>query len=124
MIHARMSPTLQVIHTLAALAWADGEIGEEEAATLRRFIASFSLSDEDRAKAASWLDTSVELDTSGIAELPEGRKLAMYQVAARMAVADEDIGESERATLERLREALGLSEDTAAEIEAELPRHD
>jgi uncharacterized membrane protein YebE (DUF533 family) len=118
------SPTLHVIHTLAALAWADGQIGEEEAATLRRFIASFSLSDADRAAATGWLESRVELDTSGIAELPEGRKLAMYQVAARMAVADDEIGDSERATLERLREALGLSEDAAAEIESELPRHD
>jgi uncharacterized membrane protein YebE (DUF533 family) len=118
------SPTLQVIHTLAALAWADGQIGEEEAATLRRFLVAFSLSDEDRATAASWLESPVELDTTGIAELPEGRKLAMYQVAARMAAADDEIGESERATLERLREALGLSEEAAAEIEAELPRHD
>ena len=116
MIHARMSPTLQVIHTLAALAWADGEIGEEEAATLRRFIASFSLSDEDRAKAASWLDTSVELDTSGIAELPEGRKLAMYQVAARMAVADEDIGESERSSKMAAAGCFERSDDIDADV--------
>ncbi|MFV8753761.1 DUF533 domain-containing protein [Nannocystaceae bacterium ST9] len=119
-----MSPTLQVIHTLAALAWADGQIGDEEAATLHRFIASFSLSDADRSTAANWLAAPVELDTTGIAELPEGRKLAMYQVAARMAVADDEVGESERATLERLREALGLGVDVAAEIESELPRHD
>lgn len=118
------SPTLQVIHTLAALAWADGQLGDEEAATLRRFIASFSLSDADRASATSWLESPVELDTADIAELPEGRKLAMYQVAARMAVADDEVGEAERATLERLREALGLSLDAAAEIESELPRHD
>ncbi len=119
-----MSPVLQVIHTLAALAWADGQLGPDEAATLRRFIDSFSLSETERASAETWLGSAVELDTAGIAELPEGRKLAMYQVAARMAVADDEVGEAERATLERLREALGLSEDAAAEIESELPRHD
>lgn len=119
-----MSPALQVIHTLAALAWADGSIGDEEAATLRRFIAAFSLSDTDKAAAQGFLDAPVGLDTAGIAELPEGRKLAMYQVACRMAVADDEVGEAERATLERLREALGLSLDAAAEIESELPRHD
>jgi uncharacterized tellurite resistance protein B-like protein len=118
------SPTLQVIHMLAALAWADGQIGEEEAAQLRRFIATFSLSDADRATATSWLETKVELDTTGIAELPEGRKLAMYQVAARMAAADYEIADTERALLERLREALGLSEDATAEIESDLPHHD
>ncbi len=119
-----MSPALQVIHTLAALAWADGRLEDEEAATLRRFIAAFSLSDADRATANAYLALPVELDTAGIAELPPGRKLAMYQVACRMAVADDEIGEAERATLERLREALGMSLDEAAEIESELPRHD
>lgn len=119
-----MSPALQVIHTLAALAWADGRLEDEEAATLRRFIRAFSLSGVDHATANGFLTTPVELDTAGIAELPTSRKLAMYQVALRMAVADGEIGEAERATLERLREALGMTLDEAAEIESELPRHD
>ena len=52
-----------------------------------------------------------------------GRVPAGAGPAARVG-AEEEIGEAERATLERLREALGLSLDEAVEIESELPRHD
>ncbi len=118
------SPILQVLHTLAALAWADGVLTDEEAESLRRFLGTFSLSESELAIAQSWLTTPVELDTSDLASLPEGRRLGMYQVAVRMAAADGEIGDAERAMLENLREALGLDEQTANDIEAELPTHD
>jgi uncharacterized membrane protein YebE (DUF533 family) len=112
-----------MLRLLAALSWSDGSLGEDEAAALQRLIDASDLDDDERATARGWLAASVDLDTDHIASLSENQRLASYQAALRMAVADDQILPAERAFLDRVRDALGLSPGQASELEAELPKH-
>ena len=113
-----------MLRLLAAVAWADGELAASEAAALSRLTGAADLDADERAAAQAWLTSPVELDSVDVAGLSENQRLASYQAAVRMALSDEQLAEAERAFLDRVRGALGLSAEQGAEIEAEMPRHD
>jgi uncharacterized membrane protein YebE (DUF533 family) len=113
-----------MIRLLAAVSWADGELADNEAATIERLINSANLDDDERAKARSWLAAPVDLDPADVGALNMNQRLATYQGAVRIALSDEVIADEERVLLDRIRDALGLSAEQALEIEAEMPRHD
>ena len=111
-----------MLRLLAALSWSDGSLGEDEAASLGRLIDASELDDDERAQARAWLAAPVELDTDQIASLSENQRLASYQAALRMALADDQVVDAERAFLDSVRDALGLSAEQALELEGELPK--
>jgi uncharacterized membrane protein YebE (DUF533 family) len=115
------SQFLTVIRIWAAMAWADGVLAEAEASALRRLISGAQLDDEEGAKARSWLEQRIELTDEGLAELSPDAKNGIYRAACRMAALDRDIAQSEKSMLVKLRDALGLSLDSAREIEAGVP---
>ena len=113
-----------MLRLLAAVGWADGELAESEAAALERMINASDLDDDERATARTWLSAAVELDTAAVEGLNDNQRLMTYQAALRMAMSDDEFAESERAFLGRVREALGLSEAQASELEAEMPKYE
>lgn len=113
---SRENPPLAVIKIWAAMAWADGTIAPAESDTLLRLIDAAGLSPEDSERAASWLQTPVELDASSVAGLAENTRRGIYRVAAKLAAIDNHIDEGELALLERLRGLLGISADEASRI--------
>src|SRR5678815_5036676 len=107
------SQYLSVIRIWAALAWADGVIAESEAAAMRRLIESADLTDPERSTALGWLEEKVDLDTGSMASLSEEARHGIFRAAARLAAVDLEVAEEELDFLGRLREGLGIDEDTA-----------
>ncbi len=115
------SQFLTVIRIWAAMAWADGVLAEAEASALRRLISGAQLDEEEGTLARSWLEAKVDLDGEGLSELTSDARSGIYRAACRVAALDRDVAQSERSLLVKLRDALGLSLDSAREIEASVP---
>ncbi len=115
------SQILSVIRMWAAVAWADGLLAEAEAESLRRLIRSADLSSEERAEALQTLEGEVKLPATYLTSLDADARRGIYRAACRMAVVDHVFHASERMTLDKLRGLLGVPEDVAREIEADLP---
>jgi uncharacterized tellurite resistance protein B-like protein len=113
-----------MLRLLAAVSWSDGELSEDEAANLERLIKAADLDDAERSEARAWLTTGVELGAIDIGALSVNQRLATYQAAVRIALTDQQLDDAERSFLDRVREALGIDAEQAAEIEADMPRHD
>lgn len=115
------SQILSVIRMWAAIAWADGVLAEAEAEGLRRLIRAADLTGDERAAAASLLETEVQLPETYLTALsPESRR-GIYRAACRMAVVDHVFDDAERAMLARLRDLLAIPSEIAQEIEADVP---
>lgn len=115
------SQILSVIRMWAAVAWADGVLAESEAESLRRLIRSAELSADERALALQTLDSEVRLPGAYLTNLAPDARRGIYRAACRMAIVDHVFHASERMILDKLRGLLGVPEDVAREIEAELP---
>ncbi|HEY0484473.1 MAG TPA: DUF533 domain-containing protein [Kofleriaceae bacterium] len=115
------SQILSVIRMWAAVAWADGVMSETEADSLGRLIRTADLTDGERAGARAFLETRTELPQTYLTNLtPEARR-GIYRAACRMAVVDHVFSVTERALLDRLRNLLGIPDDVAHELEADVP---
>jgi uncharacterized membrane protein YebE (DUF533 family) len=115
------SQILSVIRMWAAVAWADGVMSETEADSLGRLIRTADLTDDERAGARAFLQIRTELPQTYLTNLtPEARR-GIYRAACRMAVVDHVFSVTERALLDRLRNLLGIPDDVAHEIEADVP---
>src|SRR5687767_14720050 len=115
------SQILSVIRVWAAVAWADGMLAEAEAEGMRRLIRTADLTNDERAAAMAMLDTRVELTEMYLDNLnPESRR-GIYRAACRMAVVDHVFAHAERKLLDRLQSVLGIPQDIAKEIEADVP---
>jgi uncharacterized membrane protein YebE (DUF533 family) len=114
------SPTLTVIRMWAAVAWADGVIAAAEADGFRRLIDASSLSDEERAIARGFLLEKVDLEGS-LKNLSNDARGGIYRAACRMALADNDVAESEQVLLDRLRNKLEIPLELAQQIEQQVP---
>ncbi len=114
------SPTLTVIRMWAAVAWADGVIAAAEADGFRRLIDASSLNDEERAIARGFLLEKVDLEGS-LKNLSNDARGGIYRAACRMALADNDVAESEQVLLDRLRNKLEIPLELAQQIEQQVP---
>jgi uncharacterized tellurite resistance protein B-like protein len=115
------SQVLTVIRMWAAVAWADGLLAEAEAEGLRRLIRTAELSDDERAAALEFLETTTTLPDSYLTNLTVEARRGVYRAACRMAIVDHEFANSEQRQLRRLRELLGIPDDIALEIEADVP---
>ena len=115
------SQILSVIKVWAAVAWADGVLAESEAEGLRRLVRTADLTPDERTTAVGFLDAKVELPQLYLKNLnPESRR-GIYRAACRMAVVDHVFAHAERKMLDRLQSTLGIPQDIAQEIEADVP---
>jgi tellurite resistance protein len=115
------SQILSVIRMWAAVAWADGVMSETEGESLSRLIRTADLTDDERAGARQFLAAKTELPETYLTNLTPEAKRGVYRAACRMAVVDHVFSVTERALLDRLRKLLGLTPETALELEAEVP---
>jgi uncharacterized tellurite resistance protein B-like protein len=111
------NPYVSVIKVWAAMVWADDVVTPHEAKAMRRLISSSDLTDTEKATAFGFLEKKVELDTTALAHLPAAEREGVYRAAVQLSAVDDDIADSEIDFLERLRDGLGLDEETAERIE-------
>lgn len=111
---------LEVIRVWAGLAWADDVIAPEEAAAMKKLIASANLDDGEQAIAMGYLDSKVELEPTSLTALNENARLGIYKAAARLAMVDREFSPEERSFLDRLRGGLDISADVAGKIESDV----
>jgi|ERR1043165_5243131 uncharacterized membrane protein YebE (DUF533 family) len=115
------SQILSVIRVWAAVAWADGMLAESEAEGMRRLIRTADLTNDERQAATAFLDARVDLPDLYLKNLnPESRR-GIYRAACRMAVVDHVFAHAERKLLDRLQSILGIPQEIAQEIEADVP---
>ncbi|HTL36518.1 MAG TPA: DUF533 domain-containing protein [Kofleriaceae bacterium] len=115
------SQILSVIRVWAAVAWADGMLAESEAEGMRRLIRTADLTNDERQAATAFLDARVDMPDLYMKNLnPESRR-GIYRAACRMAVVDHVFAHAERKLLDRLQSILGIPQEIAQEIEADVP---
>jgi uncharacterized membrane protein YebE (DUF533 family) len=115
------SQALSVLRVWAAVAWADGVVADAEAEGMRKLIRIADLTPQERAAARRFLDDRVELPEVYLQNLnPEARR-GIYRAACRMAVLDHVFASAERRMLDRLQGLLGIPQEIAHEIEADIP---
>jgi len=115
------NPFLMVIRVWAGLAWADNIIADEEAMAMKKLIATAGLAGPDQKIALGYLESKVELETAGLADLNENARMGIYKAALRLAGVDRNVAPEERKFLDRLLDGLAISEDVAGKIEADVP---
>lgn len=115
------SQVLTVLRMWAAVAWADGMLAEAEAEGLRRLMRSADLTAEERAEASRLLEEHVALPERYLTDMSPDARRGVYRAACRLAVVDHVFSTSERSMLDRLRGLLGVPDDIAREIEADVP---
>src|SRR5690554_2141491 len=98
-----------MLRLLASVSWSDGELADSESAAIERLINASDLDDDEREKARFWLTMPVDIDEGDIDALSTNQRLATYQAAVRVALSDEQLADAERAMLDRVRDALGIS---------------
>jgi uncharacterized tellurite resistance protein B-like protein len=112
---------LNVIRVWAAIAWADGVLAPAEAEGLRRLVRNADLTDQERAAATRFLSEPVAMPETYLTNLSSVARRGVYRAGCKVAVVDHVFTHTERRTLDRLRDLLGIPEDDAKEIEAEVP---
>src|SRR5689334_7392962 len=121
MAEAEESQILNVIRVWAAIAWADGTPSLEEAIGLRRLVLMAELTAQERAIAARFISEPVTMPEMEMTALPPQARRGIYSVGCRVAVVDHVFSRTERRLLDQLRDLLGIPEESAKEIEAEVP---
>lgn len=94
---------------LAAVAWADGELGKEEAGGIRSAAQQLSLAAEDSALLEQALARPISLDEVETVRMNRLTRLFTYSVACWVTTLDGRIKSSEQSALDQLGDRLGLS---------------
>ena len=115
------SQIVSVIRVWAAVAWADGVLAEAEAEGMRRLIVAAELTGDERAATDEMLAARVALPETYLTDLSVEARRGVYRAACRMAVVDHVFAQAERSMLDRLQVLLGIPNEFAQEIEADIP---
>ncbi len=123
-------PFLEAIRIMAAVAWADGTMGKEEADMLRQMIEVGPLTPDERAFARGWLHNRPDADADSL-QLSEEARVNIFRTAVRVAAADGRTVRAERDMLADLAKELSLPDRLAREVRdairdeqaARLPAH-
>ncbi len=110
------SDVFLAVKVWAAAAWADGVIVPEEAESMRMVIGMAKLTDEEREAALAMLESKVELEDIDVSALSEDDRLNIYSATLGVVTVDNKVVATELAFLERLRSALGIDAERAAEL--------
>src|SRR5687767_5111690 len=119
MSNGATKPFLEAVQIMAAMAWADGTIGKEEAEQLRRMIDVGPLTPDERTFAKGWLHGRPD-ETVGKLDLPVSARADIFKTAVRMATADGRTVKAERDLMARLQQALELDDATADQVREEV----
>lgn len=94
---------------LAAIAWADGQLGKEEAEGIRSAAQQLSLAGEDAAALEQALTRPISLDEVETVRMARLTRLFTYAVASWVTTLDGRISAAEQTALDQLGDRLGLS---------------
>lgn len=106
-----------VLRSLVAVAWADGQMAEGETGVIDGLLSGFDASEEEEAEILEYarsprtLEGDIPVDDLTV----EDREL-LFSNAVLLTHMDGEQSESERALLSRLAVLLGLGEDEAAAL--------
>jgi tellurite resistance protein len=111
---------LGLVRALAYVAWSDGRIRDEERAHFDALVADLAIPEDARARGREMLDDAPTLEDV-VRDLvdEDDRRLAVTH-ALRLAHADGRYSTVEAERVERLAEALGISPEKLAELEAQV----
>lgn len=100
------------LHYVFDVAWADGNLGQEEAEILATMLAGLELDEEEAARFQTWFTQPPPVPDWTLAETD--RDFARQLVRQAMVMAGVDLAYSmeEIAYLGMLRERIGMSEET------------
>jgi len=106
-----------VLLSLVAVAWADGQVEEGETGVIEGLLAGFDATDDEEAEILEYacVPRSLERDVPVVALTHDDRELLLSN-AALLTHADGEQSESERAVLNQLSALLGFSPEAARAI--------
>jgi uncharacterized membrane protein YebE (DUF533 family) len=107
----------KVVKAIAALAWSDGYLDEEERDKLRRLGEKMGLDDRERFDLKGYLEVAPSLDGISFDELEEKERQAMYLLALHYAYLDGLVWSGEQRVLDTLASLLRLSPEVRASLE-------
>ena len=105
-----------VFQTLFAVAWADGELREDE----RTLLSDLIQRSEVGGEVGHWFDEAPDEPNWGALKDNAVAASAIMRQAMHMAAADQSVQYEETLLLERLRKKLGLSEQQLASLQREV----
>jgi tellurite resistance protein len=106
-----------VLRSLVAVAWADGQMAEGESGVIEGLLCGFDASDEEENEILEYAKTRRTLENDiPLGELTEEDRELLLSNAALLTQADGDQSEAERTVLDRLAKMLGFDESQVDEI--------
>lgn len=108
-----------VLRSLVAVAWADGQMAEGEAGVIEGLLAGFDATEEEEAEIIAYARTprTIEMDIP-FDQLDREDKELLLSNAALLTHADGEQSDNERVLLKDLVALLGFSDAEAEEIVA------
>jgi uncharacterized membrane protein YebE (DUF533 family) len=107
----------KVVRVIAALAWSDGYLDEEERQKLRRLGEKMGLDEGERLELEGYLEVAPSLDGIAFDEFEEKERQATYLLALHYAYLDGLVWSGEQRVLDALAELLRLSPEVRASLE-------
>ena len=104
-----------VLRSLVAVAWADGQMAEGESGVIEGLLCGFDASDEEEREILDYAKTRRTLENDiPLGDLTAEDRELLLSNAALLTQADGEQSEAERTVLDRLAEMLGFDK---AEVE-------
>lgn len=104
-----------VLRSLVAVAWADGQMAEGESGVIEGLLCGFDASDDEEREILEFAKTRRTLeDDIPLSDLTSEDRELLLSNAALLTQADGDQSEAERTVLDRLAKMLGFD---AAEVD-------
>jgi uncharacterized membrane protein YebE (DUF533 family) len=107
-----------VFVALAAVAWADGQLAEEEAQGIVRAARDAGLDGDDLAAVEEAARSAQSLDAINLSGLSRADKMFVYATAVWLSRLDGVVETGERATLWKLGDKLGLPDGIRTDASA------
>lgn len=107
---------------LFAIAWTDGEIGEQENAILATLFNNVSLADDQRDVVSRWFDTEPPEPDWSIPAADAAMRESLVSQVFLIAASDGVVNAAEIAMLDRLRDRLGMPNDEFQSIAVEVEK--
>ncbi len=100
-----------LLRSLIVVAWADGKVAEEETALIESLIESFGANEEEAVEFREFGKTPKTLDDVPLADLDEGSRRRLLQLAVLVSYVDGVQDETEKTLIDDLAARLEIPED-------------
>lgn len=97
-----------LLRSLIAVAWADGKVAEEETALIESLIDSFGATEDEAEEYRKFASEKRTLDDVPLADLDEGSRRRLLQLAVLVSYVDGVQDDTERTLINDLAERLEI----------------